>query len=837
MIREALTRIGAACQMESLVQDVRYALRTLRKTPVFTLTAIGALAIGIGANTAIFSVVDKVLLRPLSYPDPSRIVLFLLTTPAGPSYGGSAAKYNIWRQQSNIFQDVSAYEYRGSNLNVTGGSFPEQIHAIRVSARYFHLFGAPMAKGRAFTTEEDQVNGPHVVVLSYGFWQRRFGGDGQIVGKTISLSGAPYEIVGIVGSDFNAELDSPPDVFLPFQIDPNSSDHAQYFNVVARLKPGVTLSMADARLRLAANDFRRKFPNIMGARDSFGLEPFQDAIVSDARTPLLILAAAVVLVLLIACANVANLLLVRATGRKREMAVRAAVGAGRSRIVRQLLTESVVLSMIGGALGLFVGSFGVRALLAINPGDLPRLGQHGSGITMDWRLLGFAIFISLITGVLFGLIPALDMSQEDLGTALKEGSGRSGTSHRQNRTRSLLVTSETALAVVLLIGAGLLIRTFVVLRTVDRGVDTHHVLTLRMSLAGSRFVKASDVGQLVRQATQRIESLPGVIRVCASYNLPLEGAFGIPFNIVGRTNTGGRYDGRGWLTVSPGYFKIFKIPVLRGRVFTDRDDIAADRVAIINQTMARQYWPGYPVGRDPIGSRIVLGKGYGPEFEEPARQIIGVVGDVRDFGMKVTYPVVYVPVAQVTDGITTLMTRASSLAWVVRTRGEPRSLTSAVEKELQQMTGGVPITGVRSMDDVVAKSTAGVSFQTTLLTTFGVAALLLAAIGIYGLMAYSVQQRTQEIGIRLALGAEYSQVRNMLILQGLRWALFGVPIGIGAALGLSRFFAGLLFGVNPDDPITFFAVPGLLLLVIFIAVWLPARGAMRVDPVVALRCE
>jgi predicted permease len=317
-----------------------------------------------------------------------------------------------------------------------------------------------MVKGRGFTTEEDRPNGGRVVVLSCGFWQRRFGGDNQIVGKTTSLSGAPYEIVGIVGSNFNTELDSPPDVFLPFQIDPNSSDHAQYFNVVARLKPGVTVPVANVQLQIAANEFRRKFPNIMGAGDGFGIEPFQDAIVSDARSALLILAGAVILVLLIACANVANLLLVRATGRKREMAVRAAVGAGRGRIVRQLLTESVVLSMIGGVLGLFAGSFGVRALLAVNPGDIPRLGQHGSAIAIDWRLLVFSVLISLITGIFFGLIPALDVSREDLGTALKEGGGRSGTGRRQNRTRSLLVTSETALALVLLIGAGLLIRGF-----------------------------------------------------------------------------------------------------------------------------------------------------------------------------------------------------------------------------------------------------------------------------------------------------------------------------------------------------------------------------------------
>lgn len=341
----------------------------------------------------------------------------------------------------------------------------------------------------------------------------------------------------------------------------------------------------------------------------------------------------------------------------------------------------------------------------------------------------------------------------------------------------------------------------------------------------------------MRQATQRIEDLPGVVRACASYNLPLDGAFGIPFNIAGRTTTNGRYDGRGWLTISPGYFDIFKIPVLRGRVFTDRDDIGADRVAIINQTMARKYRPGYPLEGDPIGSRIILGKGYGPEFEEPAREIIGVVGDVHEFGVNVPQPVVYVPIAQVTDGITALMTHASSLAWIVRTRTEPHSLTSSVEKELQQITGGVAITRVRSMDEIVVKSTASASFQMTLLTTFGVAALLLAAVGIYGLMAYSVQQRTQEIGIRLALGAESSRVRNMLVLQGVRWAILGIPVGVAAAFALSRLMVGLLFGVKSWDPLTFLTVPVLLILVILFAAWLPSRRATRIDPVAALRHE
>jgi putative ABC transport system permease protein len=826
--------VNCPVYFETIWQDIAYALRTLRKNPAFTATALAALAIGIGANSAIFSVVNAVLLKPLSYPAADRIVLFLLTSPAGPSYGGSATKFNVWRRQTNVFQDVSAYEYNGAQLNLTGGAYPEQIHGIRVSADYFRLFGAPVLQGRTFSSDEDRPAGRHVVILGHGLWQRRFGGDPRLVGKSISLSGVPHTVVGILGPSFNTELDSPPDVWLPFQIDPNSNDHAQYFNVVGRLKQGVSIGTATAQLQLAANEFRGKFPNIMGPRDSFGVVPFQDSMVSDVRPSLLVLAGAVSFVLLIACANVANLLLVRATGRKREVAIRAAIGASRGRIIRQLLIESIVLSNAGGALGLILGLVGVRALVTMNPGDIPRIGLHGSGITLDWRLLLFTICISLLTGIVFGLVPALDVSRTDVAGALKEGGGRSGTGLRQNKTRSLLVIGEVALAVILLVGAALLIRTFMALRAVKPGFDAHNVLTLRMSLSGSRFKNTAEVNQVIHDGVQRLEALPGVERASASYNLPLEGAFGVPYNIVGRTPASGRYDGRGWIGISPGYFDVFKIPIQRGRYFNDRDDTGSGRVAIINEAMARQFWPK----GDPLQDRVVLGKGYGPEFEEPARQIIGVVGDVHDFGLnRNPTPVVYVPLTQVTDGITMLAGRASSLAWIVRTRHQPQSLRSPIENELHQITGGLPVANIRSMDEVVGQSTARADFNMSLLTIFGCSALLLAAIGIYGSMAYSVRQRTQELGIRMALGAETGHVRNMIVLQGVRLVLIGVAIGVVAALGLTRLIASFLFGVKTWDPLVLTIVPILVSFVALFAVWLPAMRAMRIDPLNALRSE
>jgi len=825
-------------QVAEFFNDARYAIRALAKTPAFAATALAALALGIGANTAIFSVVNAVLLKPLTYPDADRIVLFFVTTPAGPAYGSSATKFNILRRQSETFQDVAAYEYSPNSLNLTSGAFPEQIDGIRVSTDYFRLFGAPVALGRTFTADEDRPNGDRVAVLSNRLWQRRFGGDPKLVGKTISLSGVPYTVIGILGPSFDTELDSPPDVWLPFQIDPASNDHAHYFNVVARLKSGVTLAMAKVHLQRASDEYRRKFPKIMGPGDGFSIQRFQDAIVSDVRPSLLILAGAVGFVLLIACANVANLLLVRATGRKREIAVRAALGAGRGRIIRQLLTESVVLSMAGGALGLSLGIVGVRALLALNPGDIPRLGPHGAAVTMDWRVVAFTVAVSLVTGILFGLIPALDVSRADLSVTLKEGGGRSGSSLRQNKTRALLVVGEVALALVLLIGAALLIRTFVALRAVDPGFDPHHVLTMRMSLSGSRFVNTSELNQLIHDGVRRVEALPGVTRAGASYSLPLEGFFGIPFNIVGRAAGNDRYDGRGWLAVSPGYFDIFKIPISRGRAFTDRDDAGASRVAIINQAMARKFWQGYPAGPDPLMDRLILGRSYGPEFEEPVRQIVGVAGDVHDFGLnRNPQPMVYVPIAQVTDGITALMTRASTVVWIARTRVAPHSLGPGIEKELREATGGLSVARVRSMEEVVARSTASESFHMTLLTIFGCAALLLAAVGIYGLMSYSVQHRTPELGIRMALGADSRHVRNMIVIQGMRLTLAGVVIGEAAAFGLARLLANFLFDVKTWDPLVFAIVPVLLSAVALLAVWLPALRATRIDQVTALRYE
>jgi putative ABC transport system permease protein len=821
--------------MQMLWQDLKFALRTLAKSPGFTVVAVLTLALGIGVNVAIFSVVNTVLLKPLPYPDPDRIVAFMNISPQGEGQYASATKFNAWREQSNVFQDVSAYRF--GLVNIGGGSYPEQIHSGVVTADFFRLFGVPVAQGRTFGTEEDRPGGGHVAVISDGMWKRQFGSDPQIVGKTISLDGEPYDVIGVLGANFDTRsFDLIPDVWLPFQIDPDSIDQANYFVAAGRLKPGVMIGAANAQLKLAADEFRRKFAgiNALGPKGSFGVKPIMEVMVGNVRSSLLILLGAVSFVLLIACANVANLLLIRATGRKREIAVRVAMGAGRGRIIRQLLTESVVLSTAGGALGMVLGIVGIRALLAVSPGGISRIGQDGSLVTLDWRVVTFTIFVSLIAGVLFGLIPALQASRTDLSTALKEGSGRSGTGFHQNKARSLLVVSEMALALILLAGSALLIRTYVALRNVNPGFDSHNVLTMRMSLTALRYQKTAALAQLIRDGVQRVGALPGVTVATATCCIPLENGYGLPFAIVGRP-IDSPPPGGGWLLISAGYFDAFKIPVLRGRAFTDRDEAGAPPVVIINQVLARKYWPN----GDPLNDRLVIGKGVGPEFEgDPPRQIVGVVGDVHGGGLDHDPgPTMYIPEAQVLDGENALGLRITPLAWVIRTSVNPNSVSTAIQNELRQASGGFPVGNIRPMDEVVSRSTARQDFNMLLMSVFAGSALVLAAIGIYGLMSYSVQQRTQEIGIRMALGAESSTVRTMVVLQGMRLTLIGVAIGIAVAFGLARFMGSFLFGVRPWDPAAFVTVPIILSAVALIAAWIPARRASRVDPMIALRHE
>ncbi len=832
-LHDRMWRYHSLPWVETIGRDLRFVLRSLAKTPGFTAIAVLVIAVGIGVNTAVFSVINTVLLKPLTYPEPQSLMMLMNTGPQGSGAGANVPEFALMRQQTGIFSKVAAYDFGGAGLNLTGGDHPLQVQGVHVTQQYFSLFGAPMAMGRTFTQAEDSPNGGHVAVLSYALWKSRFGSNTHLVGSTIQLDNQPYLVVGVIGKGFVTE--EPADLWLPFQFDLNSRDQAHYFVAAGRLKPGVTLGQANAQLKLASNQYRRMYPGVLGPQDYFSAASLQDWTIGDARTSLWVLMGAVAFVLLIACANVANLMLVRATGRKRELATRVALGAGRRQIVRQLLTESLALALTGGVLGLVLGSVGVRLLLAVAPGGIPRIGENGAAVTPDWHVLLFTLGVSVLTGILFGLAPAISASRPNLVAALNESSNRSGVGFRSGKMRSALAVSEMALALILVIGAMLLIRTFMKLQGVDPGYDTHKVLTMAMSISGDRFQKTAGVAQLVKDGTERLGALPGVTNAAAASALPLDGGFGLPFDIVGRPKGNNLFTGLGsYLPVSWNYFNAFKVPLLRGRMFTERDNGSAPGVVIINEALAKQYWPH----SDPLKDQLLIGAATGPEFAEPARQIIGIVGDMRTYALGAPPATgMYTPLAQIPDGMTALDSRVSPLYWIIRTKVEPHSVANAAAAALLVASAGLPVAHIRTMDELVVRNTSRQRFNMLLLTIFGASALLMAAIGVYGLMTYSVQQRTQELGIRMALGAQASNIRNMVIRQGMILALIGVIIGIGGAFGLTHFLASFLFGVKAWDPLAFIATPLLLSAVAFLAVWVPAHRATRVDPMTALRFE
>ena len=818
--------------VEDLSRDFSFALRSLKKTPGFAIIAVLVIAIGIGVNTAVFSVINTVLLKPLTYPEPQQLVTVLNTSPQGNFGGASIPKFSLWRQQTSIFQQVAAYDFGGSGLNLTGGDHPQQIQGMHVSADYFQMFGAPFAVGRAFTTAEDTPNGGHFTVLSYALWKSRYNSNPNIVGSTIQLDGQAYLVVGVVGPSF--VTDTPTDLWVPFQFDLNSHEMVTFFTVAARLKPNVTVQQANAQLLVVADQFRRIFgSDSLPPRSAFGVASLQETMIGDTRTPLLVLLGAVAFVLLIACANVANLLLARAAARKREFATRAALGAGRGQIIRQLLVESLTLSLTGGAIGLVLGVAGVRLLLGVSPGNLPRIGEDGSGITLDLNVLLFTLGISLLTGILFGLVPAISASRLNLAAAMNESTNRSGMGMRSGKLRSVLVIVEMALTVVLIIGAALLIRTFMNLESVDPGFAMHNVISMSMSVSGTRFQTTAPVAQVIRGGTDRLLALPGVLDAGVSNCLPMEGGFGMGFDVVGRPkeNSGG---GGGFCSISAGYFSTLQIPIVRGRLFTTRDDAAAPGVVVINKAMARQFWPN----GDPLKDRIVIGAGAGPAFAEGPRQVIGIVGDTYDDGpSRAPYPMMYIPLAQMPDLETALNSRVAPLWWFVRSQVDPHTLVNPISDALRDASAGLPVAHIRTMEELESKNIARQRLNMLLLTVFGCAGLLMAAIGIYGVMSYSVQQRTQELGVRMALGAQATSLRNMVIRQGMTLAIIGVLIGGGGALWLTRFLSSFLFGVKPLDPVSFIATPLLLSCVALLSVWVPAMKATRVDPMAALRIE
>jgi len=821
--------------MRTLTADLRYALRMMRSGPGFTAAAIGALALGIGANTAIFTVVNSVMLQPLPYPQPDRIVRLGRWYPGGYGWSNSIPKYMVWRH-NDVFSAMTLYHQTSVDVTLGTGEKPPQVKRQEVSADYFRVFGGQTALGRTFDPSEDSPNGPRVAVLSYRLWQSRMDGQPDAIGRTILLNGQPYTVIGVMQKGF--ESDPRTDLWLPLQADPLSTNQGHYLAAAARLKPGIPIEQARAEMKVKGEQFRQANPQWMDKRESVAVVPMRESMVENVRLPLMILLGAVGFVLLIACANVANLLLARSAVRQKELAIRAAVGASRWRMVRQLLTESVLLAGAGALLGFGIGAWGVRLLLAMAPGNIPRLTDAEGALRpiplLDWRVAAFTIAVALATGIVFGIFPALHTSNPDLVSTLKEG-GRSGSS-MHNRARAVLVVSEIALALVLFAGAALMIRTFAALNSTDPGFDARHALAMETSMAGGNYNTTAQFAGFVNRVTMRLEALPGVEAAAATISLPESGMdVDLPFNIAGRVPPKSGYEGdEQWRSVSPHYFRALKVPILRGREFTDTDTQSSSRVVIINAALAKKYWPK----QDALGQVMTIGKGLGPQFDDPPREVVGIAGDIHETSLEhKDEPVMYIPEAQMPEGLTQLGNSVLPLGWAIRTAGDPMSLRAAVEQEVQAVDSQVPVSHVRSMQQVIAQSLASRNFNMLLLSIFAGIALLLAAIGIYGLMSYTVEQRMQEIGIRVALGAARPDVMKLIILGGLKLALIGVAAGLLAAFGITRVLASLLFGVKAFDPATFAVVAAGITAIALAATYLPARRAAAVEASSALRCQ
>ncbi|HWO00191.1 MAG TPA: ABC transporter permease [Blastocatellia bacterium] len=813
--------------METLLQDLRYGVRMLIKQPGFSIVAVIALALGIGANTAIFSVVNAILLRPLNYKDSERLVQIYHNYPKLDLKASvSASGYSYYRDHCDSFEAVGAAT--GWPVNLTDSGDPERLQGMTISHTFFSTLGVEAAQGRLFSAEEDQPGRNRVVVLSDALWKRRFAGDPNLIGNTIKLNGENYTVIGTLPRDFQfgRELGQVQDLYSPIAFTQQQLDPQRWRNeflfVIARLKPGVTMERAQAEMDTVAANVRQQYFEGGDANDptSWGLllASLRENVVGEIRPALLVLLAAVAFVLLIACANVANLLLARAALRQKEIAIRTALGAGRWRVTRQLLTESVLLALVGGGVGLALAYWGMSALLSINQDKIPRSNEIG----IDARVLVFTVGVSLLTGIIFGLFPALQASMSDLHSVLKEG-GRSGSARRS--VRGLFVVAEVALALVLLVGAGLLLKSFQRLQEVDPGFRADHLLTMQLSLPATKYKEPQQVDAFFQQSLEKVKALPGVESAGVSTSVPMSGSGSSgSFSIEGRTPAPGEMSpwGNRWFA-GASYFQTMNIPLVRGRYFDDRDVRDAPQVAIIDETMQRKFWPD----EDAIGKRISFQRD--PEGNPIWREVVGVVGHVKQRGLEGESPVqYYVPHRQLpTNG----------LFLVVRTTGEPASVASAVRGAIQEVDRELPIFRVSTMERMVADSMAQRRFAMTLLGVFAIVALILASVGLYGVMSYSVTHRTNEIGIRMALGAQVTDVLAMVVGQGMKLSLAGVGIGLAGAFALTRVMRTLLFSVSATDPLTYVVVALLLAGVSLAACYVPARRATKVDPMEALRYE
>ncbi len=816
--------------MEFIWQDMRYGARMLLKSPGFTVVAVLTLALGIGANTAIFSVVNFVLLRPLEYANPDQLVMvWERNTKKG--WNESPTSFADFVDFRDNAKSVELVAFTDTNFNLTGGDQPERVAGLRVSANLFSLLGVNPARGRWFAPEEDKPGAGHVLILSYGLWQRSFGGNSNLVNQTVQLNGQSYTVVGVMPPTFkfppafsatttSEELISNADLWVPLTTDDVPLiRNIRNLKMIGRLKAGVAPQQAQAEINSIASRLAREYPDVNAGLESVVI-PLHEQIVGDVREALLILLGAVVLVLLIACANIANLLLSKATARHKEIAIRTALGANRGRLLRQLLTESTLLGLLGGVFGFLVAYAGSKTLVSFGSFSIPQL----TDFSFDMKVPLFALVVSLLTSLIFGLAPAIDASNPNLNEALKEGGRSSSGGATRARLRNALVITEVALAVVLVTASGLMLRSFVRLQGTSSGLNPHNLITLELELPDVRYHAAQQQTLFQQQLLQRVGSLPGVQNAATVDNLPFSGnAFNTSFTIEGRptgptTETPRAY----YRVISPDYFPAIGIELHKGNQFTDRDTAEQPGVAIVNETAAQRYWPGV----DPLGKRIKRGR---PESKNPWLTVIGIVSGSRQLSLKEgSQPEIYVPYLQ-NPGLTFTL--------VARTASDPRSLTGALRKEVLSADREIPAANIKLMEELISNSVAKERFYVLLLAVFAALALILAAVGVYGVMSYSVTLRTRDIGIRMALGARPVDIFKHIVGQALLLGLIGLGVGIVLAIASTRVMSSLLYGINATDPLTLAITSLVLLAVALLASYLPARRATRVDPLVTLRYE
>jgi predicted permease len=819
-VKERVREVRVGHFLGTVWQDLRYGVRTLVKSPAFTIVAVLSLALGIGANTAIFSVVNGVLLRPLPYPEPERMVA-VWHTPPQESFPGmtrfsvSPGNYLDWKEQSRAFEQMAVYQYAG--LSLSAGADPVPVTGAAVSSDFFSALRTQVDRGRTFSPDEEQPGRDQVVVLGHGLWQRAFGADPNLVGRTVTLNSRSYTVVGVMPAGFEFPAEAELWVPLAWDAAERQTRSIHDYLVVARLKRDASLAQAQAEMSTISSRLEQQYPE---ANKGWGavVIPLKEDIVGDVRPALLVLFGAVGFVLLIACANVANLMLARGANRRKEIALRIALGATRGRIVRQLLCESVLLSVVGGLLGLMLAGWGGQLLVRLSAGSLPNSGEVG----MDAWALGFTLLVSLIAGVLAGVAPAMQFSKNEISETLKQGSGRGGSSVKQ-RTRKALVVCEVALSLILLVGAGLMIRSFWKLQNVDPGFDTGNALTLSVGLPPTRYSEPQQVLAFHDRVLEQISALPGVVAVGSTTTVPLTGGGSRqPFTVEGRPAppvseqplAQTRY-------VSPDYFRAMGIPLRQGRAFEDRDREGAPQVVIISEAMARRFWPG----ENPVGKRLTA------SFHERQgpREIVGVVGDVKSRGLDdEAGATMYLPFRQAPR---------PWISFVARTASDPQGFVQPLSRAVYAADREQAISSVRTMEQVLTESLSGRRFNMTLLMTFAGLALALAAVGVYGVMNYSVMLRRRELGIRIALGARGLDVLRLVLGQGLALTLTGVGVGMAGAYALTRLMESLLYGVTATDFLTYGSVSGALILVGLLASFLPARRATKVDPMIALRSE